>query len=248
MKDRSHPGQEELSGSWHRERAPAPTRFHLPTHTCVHQHAYACAHADTPTRTLTQVPIPRHRALSPVRKSHSFPGPVPLFIHPPSLQSIHSFIPWFLSLCLDSTKATERCGLMGRARGSGGAARRRRARGGAGRRRAPAAGGRRSQPSSSPGAGGSRQTRSPHSGAAARLRRSLSDAPAGRQGPSGSGARGLRSPGSCAQRWVAQAGGAATPDTTSPKSSPDVGVQAWWEEGGLGGAADLGSPQKDRGL
>lgn len=74
------------------------------------------------------------------------------------------------------------------------------------------------------------------------------DAPAGRQGPSGSGARGLCPPGSCAQRWVAQAGGAATPDTTSPKSSPDVGVQAWWEEGGLGGAADLGSPQKDRGL
>lgn len=96
-------------------------------------------------------------------------------------------------------------------------------RGGGGLRR-PTADGRRSQPSSSPRGRGSRQTRSAGSGAAARVRRSLSDAPTRRQGPSGRGARGLRPPGSRAQRWVAQAGGAATPDTASPKRPPDVGA------------------------
>ena len=56
----------------------------------------------------------------------------------------------------------------------------------------------------------------PGPGAAARLPRSFSDA------PRRSRARGLRPPGSRAQRWVAQAGGAAAPDSASPGRPPSV--------------------------
>lgn len=71
-------------------------------------------------------------------------------------------------------------------------------------------------PPARPAAAAPGRSARPGPGAAARLPRSFSDA------PRRSRARGLRPPGSRAKRWVAQAGGAAAPDSAFPGRPPSV--------------------------
>lgn len=89
-------------------------------HVCIHQHTRP--HAHTPTRP----PLREHKSTYPdtepspglgYTRPHLPHAPVPL-----SLQFIHPLLSWFLSLCNDSAKTTDRrCGWLGRGCGSGGA-------------------------------------------------------------------------------------------------------------------------------
>lgn len=150
------------------EGAHAATHFHIHSYARMYTptHTSRCTHADTATRALTQVHVPRHSALSPVRK---YSASLALSLHP-SIPSIHSLISWFLSVCQDFAKATDRrCEWLGRGYGSGGQTSAPGAGKGAGKGRAPGAGGRRSRPSSAQSGRGSRQMRSPQPGPAERL-------------------------------------------------------------------------------
>lgn len=69
------------------EGAHAATHFHIHSYARMYTptHTSRCTHADTATRALTQVHVPRHSALSPVRK---YSASLALSLHP-SIPSIH---------------------------------------------------------------------------------------------------------------------------------------------------------------
>lgn len=181
-------------------------------HVCIHQHTRP--HAHTPTRP----PLREHKSTYP--DTEPSPGlgytrpHLPHATVPLSLQFIHPLLSWFLSLCNDSAKTTDRrCGWLGRGCGSGGADRgpgRREGGGdgaGSGRRRAAL-----------PALQGPRRPRlsadalAPARGSKNAFPWNLPDVPRRRQGPRQSAARGQR-PRDPAPKGGCPSWGAAASDT-----------------------------------